>query len=662
MLVRILNKVKGIIIGYGKQVYYCRINKFIKNKNVHCTFLSLEKELNPNVELLNIKLNFYLQHRYDLLGSGWVTNSYNSIPLGVSDYKYHESDKKSLFLKQRNEKYIEHNWQLDVKSGYSWKKNEFCKKSLNVVGVLQGVDIKMPWEMSRFYHLPYLALLSEKDIYAKEIKNQIFDFKANNPVGKGVNWSCTMDVGIRINNILICISLCNNRDVFDEDFEKILSGFVVDHGKYIYNNLENNGTISNNHYLANLLGLVSIAYFTRNYNNTQKWLLFAYKEFLSEFKKQFHSDGSNFEGSTAYHCLSSEIYVLFTAYILGLPEDLKNRIIIENGGELFPDWYISRLYKSGLFIKDIMKSSGRIAQIGDNDSGHIFKVSSCGVLMSNKDAEKKYLNLKGYCEKYSYDESYWDEDLLNKRYLMARYDAIFQCESFKNYTEEEKVEYELMKQVSKDNTIEYHEKNNFINNKIVLEDYSYRYKNITRLDFNVSLNDNIRAFSYPDFGIFGICNDKLHLVLSIADNGLKGKGGHAHNDKLSFDLEVDEIEVFTDPGSFIYHPLPVWRNKFRSTKAHNTIVIDNWEQNDWEEGKKGIFRLKNEVNTQIVRIENNLLEAKLTKGSCKQLRQIEIFKNHIEIRDYCSKKFKTNFNKFSYFSNGYGKILYNKYK
>jgi uncharacterized heparinase superfamily protein len=55
-------------------------------------------------------------------------------------------------------------------------------------------------------------------------------------------------------------------------------------------------------------------------------------------------------------------------------------------------------------------------------------------------------------------------------------------------------------------------------------------------------------------------------------------GGHGHADALSIVLNVGGTEILTDPGTFVYNGSPEWRNFFRSTRAHNTVVVDDSDQ------------------------------------------------------------------------------------
>jgi uncharacterized heparinase superfamily protein len=61
--------------------------------------------------------------------------------------------------------------------------------------------------------------------------------------------------------------------------------------------------------------------------------------------------------------------------------------------------------------------------------------------------------------------------------------------------------------------------------------------------------------------------------------GLAGRGGHGHNDILSFELFLNGMNVVTDCGSYLYTASREWRNKFRSTAFHNVVQVDDEECN-----------------------------------------------------------------------------------
>jgi hypothetical protein len=85
------------------------------------------------------------------------------------------------------------------------------------------------------------------------------------------------------------------------------------------------------------------------------------------------------------------------------------------------------------------------------------------------------------------------------------------------------------------------------------------------------------------------------LLFFAIPNGIFGKGSHTHNDKLSFVLRVGGQEVFCDSGTGCYTRDRATRNRFRSTAAHNTLLIDGAEQNRIDTGPHGLFILGNKA-------------------------------------------------------------------
>lgn len=68
-----------------------------------------------------------------------------------------------------------------------------------------------------------------------------------------------------------------------------------------------------------------------------------------------------------------------------------------------------------------------------------------------------------------------------------------------------------------------------------------------------------------------------YIFLDCGGLGLRGRGGHGHNDTLSFELCLNGKCFITDSGTYTYTSDYRARNHFRSTRAHNTVVLDNKE-------------------------------------------------------------------------------------
>ena len=99
----------------------------------------------------------------------------------------------------------------------------------------------------------------------------------------------------------------------------------------------------------------------------------------------------------------------------------------------------------------------------------------------------------------------------------------------------------------------------------------------------------------PKSGTGVLKHGSAELLFFAIPNGIFGKGSHTHNDKLSFVLRVGGQEVLSDPGTGCYTRDIAIRNRFRSTAAHNTLLIDGTEQNRIHSGPGGLFLLGNEA-------------------------------------------------------------------
>jgi uncharacterized heparinase superfamily protein len=84
---------------------------------------------------------------------------------------------------------------------------------------------------------------------------------------------------------------------------------------------------------------------------------------------------------------------------------------------------------------------------------------------------------------------------------------------------------------------------------------------------------------FPAGGFYVMRGTAGHLIVDCAEVGMRGRGGHGHNDVLSFELFLNGINVVTDSGAYLYTASREWRNRFRSTAFHNTVQVDDEELN-----------------------------------------------------------------------------------
>jgi uncharacterized heparinase superfamily protein len=88
-----------------------------------------------------------------------------------------------------------------------------------------------------------------------------------------------------------------------------------------------------------------------------------------------------------------------------------------------------------------------------------------------------------------------------------------------------------------------------------------------------------RSTSFPDGGFYVLQTANDHVFIDCGPLGLAGRGGHGHNDCLSFEAVLDGVPIVTDCGAYLYTADFAARNLFRSTAMHNTPRVDEQEIN-----------------------------------------------------------------------------------
>ncbi len=71
---------------------------------------------------------------------------------------------------------------------------------------------------------------------------------------------------------------------------------------------------------------------------------------------------------------------------------------------------------------------------------------------------------------------------------------------------------------------------------------------------------------------------RISVLFDCGELGFGSIAAHGHADALSFCLRAFGRDVLVDPGTYDYFTYPAWRDYFRSTRAHNTLVVDDQDQ------------------------------------------------------------------------------------
>lgn len=73
-------------------------------------------------------------------------------------------------------------------------------------------------------------------------------------------------------------------------------------------------------------------------------------------------------------------------------------------------------------------------------------------------------------------------------------------------------------------------------------------------------------------------NPGVSVTFDCGELGFRAIAAHGHADALSVTLRVGGKDVLVDSGTYDYFTYDHWRDYFRSTKAHNTVVVDDVDQ------------------------------------------------------------------------------------
>lgn len=618
-----------------------------------------------SIEIARELWRMYQSHRFDLLGSGWVDVGIGKDVPGFegnrydSGYKYDGTDVfLDMFLRDKDVdhakkvwshisgEYTPIDWQRDFKSGYRWNAKEWYRPAR--LADEPGGDIKIPWELSRLQHLPRLAILyrllpdtSEKIV--REYRNQVLDFIAQNPVRMGVNYMCTMDVGIRIANLALSYSLfCAYGVKFDTQFQRILCDYFIEACNHIRKNLELSSVYRSNHYFADISGLLFGAVLLPKCRQRKEWLIFAKKEIEKEIPLQFYSEGINREGSVAYHRLTAEMAIYDIAMIHALSKtkeiDDLNRKCYEIIG------------RACRFLKDITRPDGIFPSMGDNDGGVFFRCSFTGELMTPKKAINKYVNLAGYEPKKD-DAYYYDEELCDGRTMISAGAGIFK--GFEDIVEIYPFEQSLVKAISKTRslvTVKGAEEKPSDPRGYSQTQLKYKKEWTIELEKKI-LKDEIQYSYYHDFGVVIYKWKDFFLCINVIKNGQNGLAGHSHNDKLSFELFCGNKAYCEDPGTYVYTADVKLRDRFRSVKCHNTIQIGE-EQNTYN----GTFSMLDETRCKVVSLDKGCFEGEVRFRDTIHRRRICIEDDALNICDECNQDFQIGPLEHIH-TRGYGKML-----
>ncbi len=279
-------------------------------------------------------------------------------------------------------------WNLDPLSGFDWPLTYHA--DINLIRS-DGSDARVVWELNRLAHFIALgrayaitngvvarsrgpqpgspagvgrsgrAQSNNAEKFSTEFFRQLASWRAQNPVARGVNWNCAMEVALRSMNLLAAFTLFLRAPQMSEGALLELLAMLDQHGAHIRRNLEFSHIATSNHYLSDVTGLLWLGVMLPELEAAREWREFGLRELLREMDKQILADGADYEASTGYHRLKLELF-------------LYSFVLCHLNGIDIAERYWNKLRTMVDYIRAYLRPDGHAPLVGDSDSGQVLPI------------------------------------------------------------------------------------------------------------------------------------------------------------------------------------------------------------------------------------------------------------------------------------------------
>ncbi len=407
-------------------------------------------------------------------------------------------------------------WNRDPKTGITAPMG--FGKSINYRREELVGDIKYLWEPNRHLELVTLAQawhLTNRPDYLVASRTMLESWFDQCPYPQGVNWTSSLEVGIRLLNWAVSWHLLGGEEspIFEtnagERFKRRWLDSVYQHCHFISNHQSLHSS-ANNHLLGEHLGLFVGALTWPLWRKSKNWAEKAHSEFEAEALLQNYEDGVNKEQGIWYHHEVADMMLL--ALLFG-----------RENGYAFGDDYLRRWETMLDFIASLMDVAGNVPSIGDADDA-----------------------------------------------VMVRFDPTDDFHAYRSL---------LATGAVLCNRPDFKAKALFFDHKSrwLLGDLAVGIFDSLPAQ-NCPPRRSFPEGGYYILGSDFDTPDEVRIVADAGPLGYLSIAAHGHADALSFSLSVHGQPLLIDPGTYAYHTNKKWRDYFRGTSAHNTVRVDEQDQ------------------------------------------------------------------------------------
>jgi len=254
---------------------------------------------------------------------------------------------------------FEFDWHRDYR--YEKQVERRFAGTLNIRDNAVVSDIKYVWEPSRFQHLSALAYAGNAEQHADAIARALTSWLRENPYLSGVNWTSSLELGIRIVSWALLYPRIADQVARDENFRRQWLDSIYRHLARISRKLSLYSS-ANNHLLGELIGLFVGASCFNFWPECSAWRRLAQEKLESEILLQVGADGVNREQAMSYHLFTMEMLLL--AFIVGNKTNAP-----------FSAAYAGRLKAMAGFLDTVATPGGNLPWYGDSDDARGFVLS-----------------------------------------------------------------------------------------------------------------------------------------------------------------------------------------------------------------------------------------------------------------------------------------------
>lgn len=187
--------------------------------------------------------------------------------------------------------------------------------------------------------------------YLTALVDFVEDWKAENPLGRGINWRVPMEAGIRAANLSVALAVLSRDQEMLKGASGVIGPLLNEHGAFVSKNLEAGPGPPTNHLLVGAAGLA----LTGATMSNGSWLRRSRRILEREAVRQVPQDGAHVEASPSYHrfCMEALACASWAFRAIGAQDSAI-------------DEAVARMSR---FVSAYTRPDGSAPELGDADDG-----------------------------------------------------------------------------------------------------------------------------------------------------------------------------------------------------------------------------------------------------------------------------------------------------